>query len=335
MRRMLYVAAFLLLPPVILAAVSGSGSSLAATRPGEVRQEPQEVPVYDEAADAAVVIEAALEVARRENKRVLVQWGGNWCGWCKLLHQMFQDDREIARKLLYEYEVVTVDIGRWDKNLDLVARFRADIQGSGVPYLTVLDPDGSVVVNQETGSLEKKDAPTAQHDREKVLAFLDDWRPAPRDADMRLEAARAEAARTGRAVLLHFGAPWCGWCRRLETWLRRPRVEMIWSKVFVDLKVDVDRDTGGQALERRYTRGKLSGIPFFVVLDSDGRVAADSFLMPDGGNIGCPWSEEELVLFEAFLERRVPAFSEAERTALIAEMKAQQEEEAAAAPTRR
>lgn len=335
MRRMLYVAAFLLLPPVILAAVSGSDPSLAATRSGEVRQEPQETPVYDEAADAAVVIEAALEEARRENKRVLLQWGGNWCGWCKLLHQMFQSDREIARKLLYEYEVVTVDIGRWDKNLDLVERFGADIQGSGVPYLTVLDPDGSVVVNQETGSLEKKDAPSAQHDREKVLAFLDAWRPAPRDADMMLTAARTQAARTGRSVFLHFGAPWCGWCRRLETWLRRPRVEMIWSKVFVDLKVDVDRDTGGQAMERRYTRGKMSGIPFFVILGADGQVVADSFLMPNGGNIGCPWSEEELALFEAFLERNVPSFGKAERQALIAEMVEQRQEEEAAAAARR
>jgi len=71
-------------------------------------------------------------------------------------------------------------------------------------------------------------------------------------------------------------------------------------------------------------------------VEPQGKVAADSFIMPDGGNVGCPWSEEELKVFDEFLKTNVPAFSEAERAALIGEMvKQRQEEEAAAAARRR
>src|SRR5262245_7554024 len=63
---------------------------------------PQRPPIYDEQADAAADVAAALARAQKENKRVLIQWGANWCGWCHLLHQTFTTDQEVKRKLLYE-----------------------------------------------------------------------------------------------------------------------------------------------------------------------------------------------------------------------------------------
>src|SRR5207247_11322608 len=68
--------------------------------------------VYDENADAKQQIAAALTKAKKDNKRVLIQWGGNWCPWCIKLHNLYKSDKDIARKLLYEYEVVFVDAGR-------------------------------------------------------------------------------------------------------------------------------------------------------------------------------------------------------------------------------
>jgi hypothetical protein len=63
------------------------------------------VPVYDEKADAAVQIETALAAAKRENRRVLIQWGANWYPWCVLLHERFRTDKNLARILRYEYDV--------------------------------------------------------------------------------------------------------------------------------------------------------------------------------------------------------------------------------------
>ncbi|MFC1628146.1 thioredoxin family protein [Gemmatimonadota bacterium] len=198
MRRYAHTALLALAIAVLLPATS------VAAAPFQQEEAGEEVPVYDESADAAADIDAALAIAAKENTRVLIQWGANWCGWCKLLHGTFQTDRTVARTLLYEYEVVYVDIGRFDKNLELAEKYGADLQGNGVPYLTVLDRDGNVVTHQETGSLEKDDA----HDPELVNSFLAEHQAEYLEAEDMLNDVLAEAGRTHKRVFLTFGAPW-------------------------------------------------------------------------------------------------------------------------------
>jgi thiol:disulfide interchange protein len=160
-------------------------------------------PVYDEKADAHAQIDAALKIAQKKNQRVLIQWGGNWCGWCIKLAHTFKSDPQLAKKLLYEYRVLHVDVGHMDKNQDLVKRFGADLT-KGVPFLTVLDGQGKVLANQETGSLEVGD----KHDPAKVLAFLEANQAEPQDAKTVLAGALARAKEAEKRVLLSFEAPW-------------------------------------------------------------------------------------------------------------------------------
>jgi thiol-disulfide isomerase/thioredoxin len=141
--------------------------------------------VYDETADGAKQIADALAKAKFAHKRVLIQWGANWCGWCIKLHELYRSDKEIAHALLYEYEPVFVDIGKWDKHLELGAKFKADFKAHGVPYLTVLDEDGKVLVNQDSNELEVKDSD--HHDPAKVLAFLNKYASTESRAKARVE----------------------------------------------------------------------------------------------------------------------------------------------------
>ena len=162
--------------------------------------------VYDETADAKLEIATALAEAKKENKRVLIQWGANWCGWCVKLHGLFKEDKKIARKLLYEYEVVYVDMGKLEKNVDIAEKYKAHekIKSSGNPYLTVLDGDGNVLANQETSSLEKD----KQHDPVKVLGFLDKHTPTYLSAEDILQKNLKLAKKTDKNIFLQFGAPW-------------------------------------------------------------------------------------------------------------------------------
>src|SRR5690242_3115981 len=82
---------------------------------------PGKPPVYNESADAKSDIAAAVARAAAENKRVLIQWGANWCHWCTLLHDTFKTNEKIAETLRNEYEVVFVDVGRGEKNADLAS----------------------------------------------------------------------------------------------------------------------------------------------------------------------------------------------------------------------
>jgi thiol-disulfide isomerase/thioredoxin len=292
-------------------------------KPADKPKTPQAKPaIYEESADARAQVAAAVAKAKKENRRVLVQWGANWCGWCHLLHEKFASDRAIARELMYEYDLVLVDVGRFDKNLDLASGLGADLKANGLPFLTVLDGEGKPLANQETGSLESKDSPTPGHDSAKVLEFLKKHRATPLQADAVLAAGRERARAEGRLVFLHFGAPWCGWCHRLEDWMDKPEVRAILDKQFVDVKIDEDRMVGGKELEGKTRANAKGGIPWFAFLDpKTGEQVATS----DGpkGNVGFPAQPEEIAHFVAMLKKAAPKLSPKEIEALEASLKAE------------
>ncbi len=273
--------------------------------------------IYDESADGAAQIEAALASAKKENRRVLIQWGANWCGWCHLLHGVFENDADVKRELLYEYDLVLIDIGKWDKHLDLAAKYQADFKANGVPYLTILDGDGNVIANQETGSLEVGD----HHDPAKVLAFLEKHQAEFLSAESIYNEGLAKAQSEGKRAFIHFGAPWCGWCHKLEDWMARDDVAEILAKDFVDVKIDTDRTIGGADLHKQMTDNKSSGIPWFAFVDGEGEVIADSFALPEGGNLGCPYSDEEIAAFGKMLEKAAVNITKEEIEVLLATLK--------------
>jgi thiol:disulfide interchange protein len=185
---------------VLLTALS---SATLAAPPDEANKKSGKKTTYDEKADAKKDIAKAVARAKKDNKRVLVMYGANWCGWCHKLHDLFESDREVRRALRYDYELVLVDIGRFDKNLDVYDGFGAD-RKAGVPFLIVLGSDGKPVVHQATGPLEVG----PKHDPKKVLEFLKKSAPEPVDAEKVLREAFKRAAKEKKNVLVHLGAPW-------------------------------------------------------------------------------------------------------------------------------
>jgi thioredoxin-related protein len=283
--------------------------TLAPTAPQEPPKEaPKARQVYDEQADAAADVRAALARAKAENRRVLVVWGANWCSWCVKLADVFAKDAELAKKLQYEYDVVKVDVGQFDKHMELAASFGAEFKSTGIPFLTVLASDGKVLANQETGALELGE----KHDPTKVLEFLTKHQAPYEKASELCQRALAAAKAEQKKLFLTFGAPWCGWCHRLEGFLARADVAPLFARTFRVQKIDVDRTIGGQELCDSHG-GKGSGIPWFVALDGEGKTLASSG--DSGANLGCPWAPEELTAFGTFL--RKSGMTEADVAALL------------------
>lgn len=264
--------------------------------------------IYDEAADAKAQIAAAVAKAGRDNKRVLVMFGANWCGWCHKLHDLFKADSTIAKELLYEYELVTVDVGKFDKNLDVVTAYGAGAKDSGIPYLTILDGAGKVLTNQETGALEAGQS----HDAAKVKALLTQWQATARSAPELLAAGIEQARREGKRVFLHFGAPWCGWCHKLEDFLARKDISELMATDYVDVKIDNDRMTNAAEVTKKYRGDAKGGIPWFAILDpsaaassgADGKTEAKVLATSESskGNIGYPSAPEEIAHFIGMLK---------------------------------
>ncbi len=149
-----------------LAIVTLAGFSNVSLFAADVSSKPDRPVLYDETADGGKQIADALVVAGREDKRVLLQFGANWCGWCHRLHALFQTDASIAAKLKEAYVVVLIDVNQ-GHNADIDRKYGRPTQ-HGLPVIVILDSDGRPLTTQDTGKLEEGD----HHDPAKVLAFL-------------------------------------------------------------------------------------------------------------------------------------------------------------------
>ena len=132
---------------------------------------PKKKEIYSESADAHAEIKDALEKATAEHKRVIVVFGANWCYDCHVLDKAFHRS-DLAPILAANYEVVHVDIGKGEKNQDLMKQYEVPMK-RGIPGLAVLDSDGKLVYSQRNGEFENARALAPDDFR----AFLNTWKP--------------------------------------------------------------------------------------------------------------------------------------------------------------
>jgi thiol-disulfide isomerase/thioredoxin len=99
---------------------------------------------YNTDADADRDVAAALEQARTQKKRVLIDLGGNWCPDCRILAAIMELPE--ARRFLDTYfVVVSVDVGRMNRNLQIPAQFGIKQRLEGVPAVLVVDTNGTLL----------------------------------------------------------------------------------------------------------------------------------------------------------------------------------------------
>jgi protein disulfide-isomerase len=105
---------------------------------------------YDETADAPADVQHALAAAQGDHKKVLLVFGANWCEDCRALDKALQGS---SRTLIEDkFDVVKIDVGNFDKNLELDARYGHPIK-NGIPAVVVLDPDNQVIYSTRGGEL--------------------------------------------------------------------------------------------------------------------------------------------------------------------------------------
>ncbi len=149
------------LAAALLAAALNAGAQAPAPAPaGNWRG-------YDESADAGADIERARAQAAAAGKRVLVVFGANWCGDCRVLDTSMKQGR-LKALLDGRFVVVKVDVGRFDRNVDIAQRYGVPLK-KGIPTVAVLAADGSASFVTSGGEL--ADARSMGEDA--LLAFFD------------------------------------------------------------------------------------------------------------------------------------------------------------------
>jgi thioredoxin 1 len=127
--------------------------------------------IYPPPEQAQADLTAALKEAAAQHRRVIVDFGGNWCTDCHVLDSYMHDSTNqplIDAKFL----VVHVNVGRIDQNIDIAERYGIPLK-SGVPAIAVLSSHGKLLYSQTGG--EFKDM---RHMESSALTeFLQRWQP--------------------------------------------------------------------------------------------------------------------------------------------------------------
>jgi thiol:disulfide interchange protein len=138
----------------------GVGSALAANRQ-----------IYPDPSQAKADIAAALKTAAATHKRILLDFGGDWCGDCQALDLYFHDATN--RPILdANFVLVHVNIGHMDANVEIAEKYGIPLR-KGVPALAVLDEKGALLYSQKSGEFE--DMRNMQSAA--VTRFLMQWKP--------------------------------------------------------------------------------------------------------------------------------------------------------------
>ena len=137
----------------------------------------------------------------------------------------------------------------------------------------------------------------------------------PASAAQIIKEAKAEAAKTHKNIFVIFHASWCVWCHRMDTAMNDDGTKSFFDKSYVikHLTVDESKDKkdlenpGAAALRTKY-HGDQQGIPYWFILDKNGKLLADSRLHSDdgkvtGNNVGCPAQPDEVAYFIRVLKK--------------------------------
>jgi thioredoxin 1 len=106
---------------------------------------------YDESADAKADVQRAIEASAKTQRPVLVIFGANWCKDCRALDAALKAPAN-AELIGKEFVVVKVDVGNFDRHLDIAERYGNPIK-KGIPAAVVLSPKQELLYATRGGEL--------------------------------------------------------------------------------------------------------------------------------------------------------------------------------------
>lgn len=121
--------------------------------------------------DAHGQMQQAIAAAGKSHKNILVVFGADWCYDCHVLEKAFHRP-DIAAVLAPNYQVVDIDIGEMNKNLDIAQQYEVPLD-RGVPAIAILDSQGKLLFSQKKGEWERARALGP----EDLLELLKKWKP--------------------------------------------------------------------------------------------------------------------------------------------------------------
>lgn len=111
---------------------------------------------FDPKRDPNLDLQNAIAQAQKENKRIILDVGGEWCGWCRAMDFYFMKNPGLAKLRDKNYVWVKINMSEENENKEFLSKYP---EIKGYPHLFVLEKDGLLLHSQNTEELEKSFSP--------------------------------------------------------------------------------------------------------------------------------------------------------------------------------
>lgn len=147
---------------VFLLAVAALGVSAQKTKAKKARKKPvSDVTTvhnnvfprekFDPARDPKADLDDAIAKASASNKRIILDVGGEWCGWCVYMDKFFLENPKLSKLRDDNYLWIKINMSEENENEPFLSAY-PEIQG--YPHLLIMDEKGTLLHSQDTSKLE-------------------------------------------------------------------------------------------------------------------------------------------------------------------------------------
>lgn len=125
---------------------------------------------FDPARNAAADLLDAVAKAQNSGKRIILDVGGEWCGWCVWMDKFFAANAELSKLRDENFVWLKINFSEENENAEFLATYPKIV---GYPHLFVLDENGKFLHSQNTAELEDGKS----YDLKVFMSFLKKWSP--------------------------------------------------------------------------------------------------------------------------------------------------------------
>jgi thiol:disulfide interchange protein len=123
---------------------------------------------YDPARDPFADGNAALQLARDTQRKVLIEVGGDWCSWCHVLDRFLNEHPALRTRLHQIFVLLKVNVDEVNGNSEFLSVFPRPL---GYPHMYITDTDGTILFSQDTAEFLQD----GKYSKQRFRAFLDRW----------------------------------------------------------------------------------------------------------------------------------------------------------------
>jgi thioredoxin-related protein len=124
--------------------------------------------VYDDKRDPFKDAQAAITLAQKSNRNVLIEIGGNWCTWCHKMDAFLEKNPKIYQALHDNYVLLKISVSDSNEN-EAFMKSLPPVQG--YPHMYVSTNTGQMLLSKDTAEL----LHDLEYSAEYWLTFLRKW----------------------------------------------------------------------------------------------------------------------------------------------------------------